>query len=124
MKDRWASAILVNESSRADLPGDITLFHSPSAAESKLEAVDVRNGEYFAFTLAGRRLNLSLDGGMVKIRAAQDDSDYTKTVRQLLEVIGYRVLDARRRESKEQSLDVSILSTDGLVELIGFYNRE
>lgn len=44
-----------------DEHGDLDVFRDVAAAESSLEAIDVRNGEYEAFDASGQRLSLTVE---------------------------------------------------------------
>ena len=94
----------------------MSLFRCLSDAEGKLEAVDVRNGEFFGFTLNGRSLMLSAEGERVSIVPNNDVGVHSARVRNLLE-------ECYRFCSRHKSLalsDLSHLPIEALVETIGF----
>ena len=108
--------ILILESSQPDVLGDLTLFRRISDAESNLEAIDVNAGEYFGYTLDGKRLALCADGQVVHITLANDDTDYTSTVRKLLEESVSTIIERK----KIGFMNVSQMTLAELVTEVGF----
>ena len=60
---------ILNESSDPVRPGDIGIYESLEDLLDYVEAIDVRNGEYFAFTSDGRKITLSADHHYAPISA-------------------------------------------------------
>lgn len=52
---------LLNESSDPFVPGDLEIYRRLEDSVISTEAIDVRNGEYFAFVSDGRKIMLSAD---------------------------------------------------------------
>lgn len=109
------SIVLILESSNPDVLGDLSLFRCLPDAESYLEAIDVRNNEYFGFMLDGRSLTLSAVGERVSIMPNSDEGVHSVRVRRLLE-------EYFRFCNRDKSLafsDLSHLPLERLVETIG-----
>ena len=107
--------MLILESSRPDTLGDVSLFRTSAEAAACLEAIDVRNNEYFAYTLDGRRLTLTADAGSVYVALAADTHDYAPVVRKLLEAW---VLISKKKAGEQK--DVSQMTLDELVARVGY----
>lgn len=114
-------AVLVNESDDPDVPGDVSLFRSIADAEQWLEPVDVRNGEYFAYTLDGRELGLTIESGCVKIVSGDAGRDFRARVRNLLEAAARSAVAAAvHRGKREIAEGAAHLSLEQLIALIGY----
>lgn len=108
--------ILVLESNKPDVLGDLSIFRNVLLAEKKLEPIDVENNEYYAWTLTGKRLSLKVDRGKVQISLASNDKGDAPLVRKLLEdhidyICKCRMLDKP---------DVTAMSKQQLIEFIGY----
>ena len=63
---------------------DLSLYASVAAAESQLEAVDVRNNEYVAYDAAGRLLTISMKAEIVRITAGDTEPRHEQELRSAL----------------------------------------
>jgi len=108
------AAVIILESSDPDTLGDLSLFHDVARAQDALEAIDVRNGEYFGFTLGGRPLRFTTDGQRVRIEVDSSQANEVR-VRSLLERHARLCF-----KGKAVFEDFSQYSLVGLVEVIGF----
>lgn len=105
-------SILINESSDPDVPGDVSLFRSVSDAAQYLEPIDVRNNEYFAYSLDGRELLLRVENNRVRIAHSNASDDHTARIRRLLEAAAGSVITAsRRRGNPKAEIDPSQMTT-------------
>ena len=110
-----ASAVLILSSSDPDTPGDLSLFRDIATAERGLEAIDVRNNEYFGFALDGRPLQFTAEGDLVRIEVASSSQSDEARVRSLLERYARFCF-----KGKAMFEDFSRYSLAQLVEVIGF----
>ena len=62
-----SEAAILNESQGAETVGDVTLFREIESLAGWTERIDVKNREYFAYTLAGHRLELRVEDERVTI---------------------------------------------------------
>jgi len=85
MNEDLSTIAILNESRRADVGGDVSLFRHVSGLARYVEPIDVRNGEYFAYTLAGQRLDLIVENGKVRVVGSDRQEDHSRFVRQLIE---------------------------------------
>jgi len=76
--------IIVNESSKIEAPGDVSLFESVFAAERYLEPEDVENKEYFIFDSEGQRLRPLVEGRSVRLTQSETDPNQAETLRSML----------------------------------------
>ena len=85
--DEWQNKpIVVLEADEPEGYGDLTIFANKLEAEQLLEAIDVRTGGYFGYTIDGQRVKFETYSGAVLITldSAQQCS-YEAVVRRLLE---------------------------------------
>jgi hypothetical protein len=60
---------ILNESSLVDVAGDVDIYPTLERLVLQLEAIDVRNQEYFAYTSDGRLITLSADDDYAPVNA-------------------------------------------------------
>lgn len=120
----YSSVVVVNEVSSAD----VDLFEDSSVAANYLEAIDVINEEFVAFTLYGHRLELSTtykrvwlfgEIEVVRICPSSDDEDYSALVRGLLVETAKRILEVTKRALPGDPHPAE-LPIEKLVEIVGF----
>jgi hypothetical protein len=92
MNEDLSTIAILNESRRADVGGHLSLFRHVSGLARYVEPIDVRNGEYFAYTLAGQRLDLIVENGKVRVVGSDRQEDHSRFVRQLIEYAADTVL--------------------------------
>ncbi len=68
-----AEYFILNESNSPFQPGDVRFFHSLESLLVNVEAIDVRNREYFAFTSKGHKLLLSAETDYAPVKATVED---------------------------------------------------
>lgn len=71
--------------------GSVDIYSSASTACSSLEAIDVRAGEYEAFDIHGRRLQIIAEGWVVKMEYSTDTKDYSAHVERLVRAFAHRI---------------------------------
>ena len=122
MNDDLSSVAVLHECQSADIAGSVSLFRDLPTLVRAVEPVDVRNGEYLVYTLSGRRLDLGIENGGVRIAPSDGDEDCSAFVRRLLEYAADHVIGARKHRGDKgvEGLDPRTCSLDELVELIGF----
>jgi len=122
MNEDLSTIAILNESRRADVGGDVSLFRHVSGLARYVEPIDVRNGEYFAYTLAGQRLDLIVENGKVRVVGSDRQEDHSRFVRQLIEYAADTVLRARKQRGDKggEGLDPRNMPVEALVQLIGF----
>lgn len=96
--------IIINESSRIDLSGDVGFYASVEAAQLDLEPIDVDNDEYFAFDSEGRRLRLSTDGRFVRIADGERNPKHQAILKIILADY-FRRAGLEQRQYQGASLD-------------------
>ncbi len=64
---------LLNESNDPSVPGDLEIYRRLEDLVIATEAIDVRNGEYFAFVSDGRKIVLSADNDKSPVVAELED---------------------------------------------------
>lgn len=114
-----SSVAIINESSSSEVVGDVTLFRNFESLAAWTEPIDVENNEYFAYSLAGDRLNLNVESDRVKVTKANDGVNRSAHVRKLLEATAEHVIRASNRESVT-GIDPKLLSLRELIDVIGF----
>ncbi|GLH78083.1 hypothetical protein SSBR45G_29910 [Bradyrhizobium sp. SSBR45G] len=119
MKLNLSDAAVVNETNNADAVGDISLFKTLESLTSWAEPVDVRYGEYFAYTLSGQALALGVEHHRVTVAKVGADAALSAHARRLLEATAERVLKARRSDNPV-GIRPGSLTIDELAALIGF----
>lgn len=76
---------LLNESKDPAVPGDLEIYRQLEDLVISTEAIDVRNGEYFAFVSDGRKIVLSADSVDSPVVAEiEDEPTHCKEVESLL----------------------------------------
>lgn len=113
------NVVVINESQTAEVAGEVDLFKSISRLVEHIEPIDVENNEFFAYTLAGDRLDLSVENDQVQVVKASTENDYSPHVRYLLEVAADRALRKWKHRSM-RGTNPATMSIEALVELIGF----
>ena len=113
------SAVILNESQRAEIIGEVGLYRNISRLIEHLEPIDVENNEFFAYTLEGNRLDLSVENDKIKAVKAAAEDDHSSHVRHLLEVAAERELK-RWKHRHMRGMNPATMSTEVLVALIGF----
>ena len=106
---------LLNESTDPDIPGDMTIFRDQEHLILQVEAIDVRNNEYFAFTSDGRKLSLYAESDYAPVQAEiEADPVHAKEVMLLLKrYLMFCAEDGRfnvDREAVESARDLSQLT--------------
>ena len=116
MNNNLENAVLILESKSEEGGGDVSLYRDVTQAERALEARDVRNNEFFGFTLGGRKLELKAAGEQVLISEGADKTDYTHIVRLHLE----RTVAHVPGNSAMTTERFAKYPLDELVKIIGF----
>ena len=116
-----SNAVVLNESRRAEVTGDIILFKNFPDLIAWVEPVDVNNSEYFVYTLTGNPVDLSVENDQVQIANVGTGHEWSSRVRHLLEVTAETVFKARGNESAG-NIDTGAMSVERLAELIGFHS--
>jgi hypothetical protein len=130
MTSDWlADIVIVNESGDERTPGDVGVFRSAGELCGHLEHWWVEEGYGFAFTAAGERLTLDVDGKERVIVAGREDvSDGTEIVRGWLHASAAAILDARKAKAAKgravlgtaEGRDQLPASIEGLIAYVGF----
>jgi hypothetical protein len=123
MEIKLAQAVLINDSKREEIAGDVYLFRDKTTAASWLEPVDVENQEHFAYHLNGVRLRTFIDRGIVQF-AEEPGPGAPDIVRSLLvqtarHVLRARVLKGKKTTGEPKEIDLGRLSLLELAELVG-----
>ena len=113
------SVVVLNESQQSEVVGEVCLYKSISRMIEHLEPIDVENNEFFAYTLAGDRLDLSVENDQIRVVKAATEKDHSSHVRHMLEVAAEHAL-RKWRHRKIRGTNPATMSTEELVELIGF----
>jgi hypothetical protein len=94
----------------------LSIFRSITDAEKKLEAIDVINGEYFLYTLAGKPHVLTARDGRLSIVETSEGGENPNLARRLLEATAKIVL------SKHVYIvtQLSHYSVQDLARIVGF----
>lgn len=113
--------VIINESHRPDLRGDVSIYADLSQACRKLEAIDVVNGEYFGFLGDGSVLRLSAKNEIVNIETIPSVPKDPDLVRRLLEEMAQAVPEVSftKRGVRRPGVPYSDLPLEALVEIIG-----
>ncbi len=130
MTSDWlADIIIVNESGDERRPGDVMVFRSAGEMSGYLEHWWVEEGYGFAFTAAGERLTLGVDGEeRVVVADRQVVPEGEKIVLGWLRASAAARLDARRAKAAKRKavLGASEMrgqlpaSIEGLIAYVGF----
>jgi hypothetical protein len=117
-----SSIAVLHESRQRDVGGDVSVFRDLPTLARAVEPIDVRNAEYFAYTLQGQPLDLSVENDRIRVTRRHGGEDSSAFVRRLLEYAADHVIRARQRKRTKGSerLDPKTMSLEALVELIGF----
>jgi hypothetical protein len=98
-----ATAILINESKTEQLAGDVGLFKDARRAAEALEAIDVQNGEYFAYRLDGTRLRIAVESGTI-VFIEESGLRSIDVVRDLLTQTAKHTISARSARSGQAAV--------------------
>lgn len=109
---------ILNESKTLDIPGDVKYYKTLDELISSIEAIDVRNDEFFAFVSDGRRIRLSAVGEYSPVIAKIEKSPEQ---REPLQKLLFRDL-VRMSKHPNFDMDLAVLKAaetlDDLVKLI------
>jgi len=106
---------ILNESRKADIPGDVWIFLSLDELLRGVEAIDVLNGEYFAFVSDGREIRLHADSEYSNVVAAIEDTPHHSRD---LETLLKRYLSTMSTDGRFQIDAQRVAQSRGLEELI------
>ena len=109
-------AVLILEASTPSGQGDVSIYRDRPSAENGVEAIDVTNKEFFAFTLRGRKLSLTVREGKVHISDDRDDTNYHDLVRRHL----IRMILAMPRNLEKGEREFDCYDIVELAEIFGF----
>lgn len=121
--------IVVNESRRESVAGDVELFRNAEEACGYLEHWWVEDGEGFALTGVGHRVVLGVDGSRrVVVERIEPQVDGPALVRRWLRSAAQSVLEARQFRAQKKRATLSDMEMRGeipatieeLVAYIGF----
>jgi hypothetical protein len=101
---------LLNETRDEDIVGDISLFHRINGMLQYVEAVDVRNNEYYAYCSDGRRVLLSVSPNSDEVQVTiEEPKDYINAVTRILKVQLKRLAKAPKFSAyvSESAVDAS-----------------
>jgi hypothetical protein len=109
---------ILNESTMVDQAGDVDIYTNLERLVLQTEAIDVRNGNYFAYTSDGRLITLSADAdyGPVKASIAASQSHRAEVEKVLRDYLLYFANDGRFGIDEDEVRSANQLET--LVALI------
>jgi hypothetical protein len=113
--------VVVNESSRFEIPGDVFAFADGDSAGRYLEAIDVANNEYFALSGDGRLLSLWTDGKRVYVEQTEATTNHAPRVHAWLRHAASAIA-VQRKKKKRPNLEppADEATIEQLIEYVGF----
>ena len=113
-----STLFILNESSEPSHHGDVSIFRSLDSLLNNIEAIDVRNNEYYGFTSDGRKISLSAEHNYAPVSATIEKSPlYQDTVKALLHSYLLWLADHGRFCVARKAVE-DAASLEDLVELI------